>query len=224
MATIVDKPSKQQPPKAATPPAAPPTRPLVNLKVVYIVGGVLVLLALVAWGVMVSGKRKAEFSARALDDARAAAESGNLPAASAALQKVIQSYPGTPAAEEAVITLNQVRLVNGQNELAVVNLREYLSKAHDPQYTAAANALLGTALENAHKDAEAAAAYRAAATASPVDYLKAEYLVDAGRAFRTAGKASDAQAAYQEVVQKYPKTPSMTEAQVRLSELTDGKL
>ena len=182
MATIVDKPSKQQPPKAATPPAAPPTRQLVSPKVLYIIGGVLVLLALVAWGVTVSGKRKAEFSARALDDARAAAESGNLPAASAALQKVIQSYPGTPAAEEAVITLNQVRLVNGQNELAVVNLREYLSKAHDPQYTAAANALLGTALENAHKDAEAAAAYRAAATASPVDYLKAEYLVDAGRA------------------------------------------
>ena len=105
-----------------------------------------------------------------------------------------------------------------------MNLREFLSSSHDPQYTAAANGLLGTALENAHKDAEAAAAYRAAAAASQVDYLKAEYLVDAGRAFRTAGKASDAEAAYQEVIQKYPKTPSMTEAQVRLSELTDGKL
>ena len=224
MATIVDKPSTQQPPRPATPPAAAPTRSRVSPKVLYIVGGIVVLLALVAWGVTVSGKRKAEYSARALDDARAVAESGNLPGASAALQKVIQSYPGTPAAEEAVITLNQVRLVNGQNELAVVNLREYLSGSHDPQYTAAANALLATALENAHKDAEAAAAYRAAATASPVDYLKAEYLVDAGRAYRTAGKVSDAEAAYKEVVEKYAKTPSMTEAQVRLSELTDGKL
>ena len=82
MATIVDKPSKQQPPKAAPPPAAPPTRPRVSPKVLYIAGGVLVLLALVAWGVTVSGKRKAEYSARALDDARAVAESGNLPAAS----------------------------------------------------------------------------------------------------------------------------------------------
>ena len=31
-------------------------------------------------------------------------------------------------------------------------------------------------------------------------------------------------AVYREVIQKYPKTNSMTEAQVRLAELTDGKM
>jgi TolA-binding protein len=192
-------------------------------KALSIGSGAVVLVALIAWGVTVSGKRKAEYSARALDEARAVAESGNLPLASSSLQKVIQSYAGTPAAEEAVITLNQVRLVNGQSELAAVNLREYLSGKHDPQYVAAANGLLGTALENSKRPLEAAAAYRAAAAASPVDYLKADYLLDAARADRDGGKVAEAEAAYREVIAKYPKTSGVTEAQVRLAELTAGK-
>ena len=180
------------------------------------------LIGLVAWGVTVSGKRKAEFSARALDEARAVAESGNLPLASSSLQKVIQSYGGTPAAEEAVITLNQVRLVNGQNELAAVNLREYLSRKHDPQYVAAANGLLGTALENSRRPLEAAAAYQAASNASTVDYLKADYLLDVARANREGGKVAEAEAAYREVIAKYPTATSVTEAKLRLAELTAG--
>ena len=192
-------------------------------RALYIAGGCVVLVGLVAWGVTVSGKRKAEYSARALDEARSVAESGNLPLASSSLQKVIQSYAGTPAAEEAVITLNQVRLVNGQNELAAVNLREYLKGTHEPQYVAAANGLLGTALENAKRPLEAAAAYQAASAASVVDYLKADYLLDVARAFRDGGKPADAEAAYREVIAKYPKTASVTEATVRLAELTAGR-
>ncbi len=47
--------------------------------------------------------------------------------------------------------------------------------------------------------------------------------MDAGRAFREGGKPEDAAKAYRTVLQKYPKTPSVTEAQVRLAELTDGQ-
>jgi len=195
----------------------------VSPKALSIAGGAIALIALVAWGVTVSGRRKAEFSARALDEARAVAESGNLPLASSSLQKVIQSYGGTPAAEEAVITLNQVRLVNGQNELAAVNLREYLNGKHEPQYVAAANGLLGTALENANRPLEAAAAYRAASDASAVDYLKADYLLDVARADRNGGKLAEAEAAYREVIAKYPKATSVTEAKLRLEELTAGR-
>ena len=222
MPTIVE----QTRPETPKPIAQADDRPFsqrLSPKALSIGGGAVVLLALIAWGVTVSGKRKAEYSARALDEARAVAESGNLPLASSSLQKVIQSYAGTPAAEEAVITLNQVRLVNGQSELAAVNLREYLNGKHDPQYVAAANGLLGTALENAKRPLEAAAAYRAAAAASPVDYLKADYLLDAARADRDGGKAAEAEAAYREVIAKYPKTSGVTEAQVRLAELTAGK-
>jgi outer membrane protein assembly factor BamD (BamD/ComL family) len=222
MPTIVEQ-TRLESTKPTAPAEDTSLRRRLSPKALYIGGGAVVLVALIAWGVTVSGQRKAEYSARALDEARAVAESGNLPLASSSLQKVIQSYAGTPAAEEAVITLNQVRLVNGQNELAAVNLREYLNGKHDPQYVAAANGLLGTALENAKRPLEAAAAYKAASEASPVDYLKADYLLDAARADRDGGKLAEAEAAYREVLAKYPKTASVTEAQVRLAELTAGK-
>ncbi len=216
MATTVEQTSTPQSP---VPAASLPIHRRLGQRGLLIAGGAVVLVALVAWGFVVSGSRKTEYGARALDEARSVAESGNLPQASAALQRVIQAFPGTPAAEEAVLTLNQVRLINGQSELAAVNLKEFLGAKHDPAYVTAANAMLGAALENANRTTEAAEAYKAAAGATDVDYLKAEYLVDAGRAYGNAGKLAEARAAFQQVADKYPKTTSMTEAQVRLAEL-----
>jgi TolA-binding protein len=64
----------------------------------------------------------------------------------------------------------------------------------------------------------------AASNAAGVPYLKATYLVDAGRALRQAGRTADAARAYRTILQKYSDTPSFTEAQVRLAELTAGKM
>jgi outer membrane protein assembly factor BamD (BamD/ComL family) len=63
-----------------------------------------------------------------------------------------------------------------------------------------------------------------ASKAADLDYLKARYLIDAGRAYREGGRSQEAIAAYHEVIQKYPKSTSFVEAQVRLAELTDGKM
>lgn len=181
-------------------------------------------LALIAWFVVSSGRRKEEFAARSLNQARAAAEAGNLPLASSELQKVIQTYKGTDAANEAVITLNQVRMVNGQSELAAVGLKDFLAAKPDPKYAAPASGLLGAALENSQKWSDAGQAFLNASKAADLPYLKARYLVDAGRAFREGGKTQQAIAVYREIIEKFPKTTSMTEAQVRLAELTDGKM
>jgi TolA-binding protein len=188
------------------------------------IAAALAVAGLIAWFLVSSGRRKEEFAARSLNQARTAAEAGNLPLASSELQKLIQTYKGTDAANEAIITLNQVRMVNGQSELAAVSLRDYLATKPAPQYAAPANGLLGAALENARKYADAGAAFLSASKAADVDYLKARYLVDAGRAYRLAGQPADAIAAYREIIQKYSKTSAMTEAQVRLAELTDGKM
>jgi hypothetical protein len=64
---------------------------------------------------------------------------------------------------------------------------------------------------------------QASATAD-VDYLRARYLLDAGRAYTEAGKQAEAASAYRTIVTKYPKSAVMTEAQVRLAELTGGKM
>ncbi len=184
----------------------------------------LLLLGVVAWLVVSSGRRKEEFAARSLNQARATAEAGNLPLASSELQRLIDTYRGTDAATEAVITLNQVRMVNGQSELAAVGIRDFIAKKPARKYLAPAYGLLGTALENSKRPGEAAEAFTNASKSADVDYLRARYLIDAGRAYRSAGKTAEAAAAYREVIQKLPKSASFTEAQVRLAEMTDGKM
>lgn len=186
---------------------------------------VLVLVGtIVAWFVVASAKRKEQFAARSLNQARAAAEAGNLPLASSELQKLISTYKGTDAANEAVLTLNQVRMVNGQSELAAVGLREFLATKPPAKYVAPASGLLGAALENSKRWADAANAYMEASNAAEVPYLQATYLLDAGRAYREAGRAEDATRAFRTILQRYSETPSFTEAQVRLAELTAGKM
>jgi tetratricopeptide (TPR) repeat protein len=185
--------------------------------------GVLVALAAAVWFWNAAAKRKESFAARALQSARATAETGNLPQAAAELQKITETYAGTRSSVEALLVLNQVRMVNGQTELAVVGLREFLAKNPPVQFQAPALGLLGVALENTRKPAEAAEAYRKASEAAEVDYLKAEYLLQEGRAYVSAGKPDLAIAAYQKVIKDYPKTISLTEAKVRLAELTATK-
>ena len=123
-----------------------------------------------------------------------------------------------------MITLNQVRMVNGQSELAAVGLREFIAKDPPRKYLAPAYGLLGTALENSKRPGEAGEAFRSASRSAELEYLKARYLIDAGRAYRAAGKPAEAAAAYRAVIDSFPKSASMTEAKVRLAELTDGKM
>lgn len=220
MATMVEATTRGQ----ATAPDTPAAWYRDRRRLIGLVVLAALLVGVVAWAVWTSGQRKEQFAARSLNQARAAAEAGNLPLASSELQRLIETYGGTDAATEAVITLNQVRLVNGQSELAAVGLRDFLAKKPPQKYLAPAYGLLGTALENSKRPAEAANAFVNASKSAELEYLKARYLIDAGRAYRSAGKTAEAEAAYREIIQKYSKSSSFTEAEVRLAELTDGKM
>lgn len=182
--------------------------------------GVAAVIALGVWFVVTSGQRKEQFANRVYSQALATADQGNLPQASADLQRVIQLYSGTEAANQAVLALNQIRMASGQSELAAVNLSEFVAKKPAAQFAAPAYGLLGEAQENAKKFPEAAAAYEQAAANAGLAFVKASYLVSAGRAYRLAGKTQDALRAYQTVVEKYPDAPAVNEAKVRLGELT----
>lgn len=180
-------------------------------------------IGLGVWLVATSGARKEQFGARELNKARAEAEGGNLPKAAADLQRVIEQFRGTDAAMEATLALNQVRLINGQNELAVVSLRDFIGSKPASKYATPGYGLLGTALENSRKPADAGDAFTKASEMADAEYLKAEYLVSAGRAYRNAGKLPEAEKAYRTIQETFGKTPAATEAQVRLGELTKGK-
>ena len=223
MATTVE-PTKMT--QATSPQAEPAPRARTKMpsqRTLTIAAVVVALLALGAWMVLTSARRKEQFATRALLEARMTAERGNLPLAATQFQQLVDTYRGSDAAREALIGLNQLRLINGQSDLAAVSLREFIATSPEPKYAAPAQALLGAALENASRPADAAAAYQEAARIAPIDYLKAEYLLQAARALLAAGKPAEAQAAYQTVVDDYRETASYTEARVRLSEITAGK-
>src|ERR671923_1048181 len=191
MATTVEATTRQQ----ANAPAAPKAWYRDRNRLLAAGGVAVALIALAAWFVISSERRKEEFAARSLNQARTAAEAGNLPLASSELQRLIETYRGTDAATEAVITLNQVRMVNGQSELAAVGLREFIQSKPPAKYLAPAYGLLGTALENAKRPGEAGDAFRNASRSADLEYLRARYLIDAGRAFKAGGKSADAVAA-----------------------------
>ena len=225
MSTEAGREGQQAPVTAA--PVAPARRAVAgrpNQRVLIIAGVAVAVAGLATWMFISSARNKEAFANRELVRARAAAEQGNLPLAASELQKIIDTYHGTDAAQNAVISLNQVRLINGQTDLAVVNLREFLSGKPEPKFVTPAEGMLGAALETAGRADDAAQAYRRASGATDIKYLKAEYLIDAGRAFRNAGKADSAVAAYKTVVTDYSETPSLTEAKVRLAELTQGQM
>lgn len=195
-----------------------------NRKLLMVVGGVLLAAVVAVWFFTTARSRREDFANRSLTQARNIAESGNIPEASTEFQKIIDTYGGTTAAQEAEIALNQLRVVSGQNELAVVRLREFVNTNPEPRFASAANGLLGAALENVARPGEAGDAYKRASEIATVDYLKAEYLLEAGRAYVAAGKNAEAEAAYRTIIEKYSKSGPMVEAQVRLAELTKGQL
>ena len=189
-------------------------------QLVYAAAGVLVLVAAV-WLYITSERRKEAFAAQALTAARTDAESGNLPLAANDLTRLIDRFGGTRAADEAVVLLNQVRLVEGGSQvgLVVADLQRFVKGSHPDYVLASAWSLLGAALEQQNKYADAAKAYAEGAKVTTHDFLKAEYLLDQGRTLAIAGDSAGARAAYAQVVEKYGELAQSQEARVRLGQL-----
>jgi predicted negative regulator of RcsB-dependent stress response len=183
------------------------------------VAAVLVIVAAGVWFVLEYRSRKEEAAQTALEQARFATQSGNLPLAATDLSRLVATYGGTEAADEGVILLAQVRLLQDEASMAADELRKALDGGMASQFRAGAYSLLGAALENLGNMSEAAQAYENAAGAAWYGFLSAQYLNDAGRAYAQAGDTSSAIAAYRKVVNEYSDSPSVTEAEVRIGEL-----
>lgn len=184
--------------------------------------GALVGVALIAgsiWFVLEYQQRKEAAAAAALEGTRTATQAGNLPLAASDLLRLIDTYPGTQAADEAVVILAQVRLGQDQPSLAVAELERAVQAGLADQFRAPAYGLLANALEHVGSLAEAGEAFENAAGASWYEYLSAEYLNEAGRVYWTAGDTARAVSAYERVLSEFEDAPGATEARVRLAEL-----
>ena len=185
------------------------------------IGAIMVVGAgLFIWNLSTQ-RRSEEIASRDLQGARFAFENQNLPLAASELAKVVENYSGTNAAAEARLLLANVRLLQGQPQQAVAVIKDYAPGAGSA-YRAQAYGLLAGAYENMGRFREAGEAYENASAAARLDFMKAQFLADAGRAWTVAGDTPKAVAAYQRILKDYAKEGAATEAKVRLGELTKG--
>ncbi|MGH7520351.1 MAG: tetratricopeptide repeat protein [Gemmatimonadales bacterium] len=187
----------------------------------YWIGTILVVGAVLFVWQLSTKRRSEEIASRELQGARFAFENQNLPLAASELARVIENYSGTNAAEEGRLLLANVRLLQGQPQQAVEVLRDYAPGAGGA-YRSQAYGLLGAAFENLGRFREAAEGYENGAAAARLDFQKAQMLSDAGRAWTSAADTTTAVQVYQRIVKELPNEGAVTEAKVRLGELTKG--
>ena len=221
-------------PKAGSPatpaPVTPQRPPFSDRALVWIkahrqltswIGTIVAVGALLFVWQLSTRRRSEDIANRELQGARYAFENQNLPLAASELAKVVENYSGTNAAEEGRLLLANVRLLQGQPQQAVQVLKDYAPGAGSA-FRSQAYGLLGAAYENMGRPREAGEAYENGSTAARLDFLKAQMLSDAGRAWTTAADTAKALAVYRRIVREFPKEATVTEAKVRLAELTKG--
>ncbi|GEM_PF-1113907 len=186
----------------------------------YLAAGAALAAGLFVW-YLLSARTAERNAGRELEQGRLAWESKNYPLAASVLSHVIENYASTHAAEEGHLLLAQVRLAQGQWQQAIEVLTRFAPEA-DKNFRAQAYGLLGAAYENAGRSREAAAAYERAAEAALYPFMRAQFLSDAARAWVAAGDTARALGAYRTIVEKLDSTAAVTEAKVRIGELTRG--
>ncbi len=190
-----------------------------NQRAVIGLAAAVAAAVLIGWFILEYQERKEVAATGALDEARVALQSGNLPLAASDLSRIVGTYGGTVAADEAAILLAQVRLEQAQPTVAAEELRAALAGGMRSQFEAAAYGLLGTSLEEIGNHREAAGAFQRASETSWYDYLAAQYLNDAARAFIAARDTTSAMAVFERILSDHEEAPAATEARVRLAEL-----
>jgi predicted negative regulator of RcsB-dependent stress response len=184
-----------------------------------IAAAVLALLVAGGWLYVSSARRKEAFASEQLLQARSSAEAGNLPLAASDLTKLVVQFSGTKAADAANVLLDQIRLLQGQRDVAINDLQKFVQGSHDTYSKASAYSLLGGGLEDQNKPRDAAQAYKLASDFASLDFLKAQYLLDQGRALTSAGDTADAKKTYGDVLSRFGRLDQAAEARVRLAEI-----
>jgi len=192
-----------------------------------LVAGIAIGLAVVAagiWFAVSARERRETFARRELAQARQSAEAGNLPLAASDLSRVVSSFGGTSAGQEAQLVLAEVRLRQGQGALAASELQDFVAGGVKPQYRTQAYELLGLALEQTGRFDAAGRAFEDGArlALAQYKYLSASLLLSASRAYAAAGDTAAAVRALEQLAAEFGETSGAQEARLRLAEL--GKL
>ena len=183
---------------------------------------VVVAIAFGVWFVQRKALNETISADKQLVVAKQSMGSGNAPLAEADLKKVVDRYGDKAAGAEAGMLLAQLRFDRGDFAGAVTVLRDLSAKVSSGPNASSVRGLLGDALAQQDKPADAAVEYEKAAGLTTMPNEKSFWLAKAARSYMTAGKAPEAKKLFEGLAAQSDNEAVSTEAHVRLGELATG--
>jgi len=168
-------------------------------------GAVLVLGVLI--GFIINSKIEANITAGyELYKADVLLERAEYGAAISKLHDLIETYPGTVNAAQALVSLADAHFTQGNFDSTAFYAEEYVKKhtGKDVILSCSAYALLASALEEMGDPILAGETFIEAANRYPESYTRPIYLIDAGRCYNIAGDDEKARELYLMVLEEYP--------------------
>lgn len=194
----------------------------INSRMISIGAIVVVAIAFVFWFVQRQALNETISSDRQLLTAKQSLNSGNAPLAEADLKKVVDKYADKPAGTEAGLLLAQLKIDKGDYQGAVTDLKSLSGKVSSGPNAAPIRGLLGDAVAQLGKPADAAAEYVKAAGLAVGPNAKGFWMAKAGRAYLEAGKATESRKIFEDLAAQHDNEAMATEARVRLGEIAAG--
>lgn len=185
-----------------------------------VIGAIVVLLAAAGWWLYRTNREARVAQAEtALARAGQSLATNNIPLATTDLQRVVDSFAGTPAAREAALLLAQLYYDQGEYQKGVDVLQKVLGDAEDEGLGAPVQVLIADGQMELQKYQEAAASYLRAAEMTPFAMEKSNDSASAARAY-TAANNVEAATSIWSALAKDESNPLRGEARIRLGELT----
>jgi TolA-binding protein len=187
----------------------------------FIIGAIAIVVVFAAfmffrW----SGNRNRAESGALLSRAELVAGMGQMDQYTATLQMLADNYAGSDAAKIATLRLADSYFADKQYDKADLYFGKVLDKYSSDKIAAASAAAGKAACSEIKKNySQAAKYYQQAADYNAGDLWTPGYLLKAGQDFVKAGDKKSAQAAFDEISQKFANTPESNAAKRSLAEI-----
>lgn len=191
-----------------------------HARLLFIGAAVVVVVAAGILFYRSSARRADEQAAALVQEAAIAMRAGDMIGAASRLETVTSKHGGSASARRALILLGDLKYSQGDFSASETAYRQAAGR-FDKDDIALSAALAGqaAALENLKRFDEAAAVYDRLTSMATNDVLRAEYLLDAARGYRGAGKAAEAEARLTAAAALTANPRAVQEAKLRLAEL-----
>lgn len=188
----------------------------------YLIGGVVVIVIVVALTSFISRRRHASelIASGRLAAARFQLSNMNMTAAVDSLERLINEHDGTPSAGIATFYLANAHFTMKKFDLAQKYYELYLADyAADPMLGSASMTGLAACYEEKQEFQKAGELYEKATGKYPQVFNISGKLMDAARCYRLGGSKDKARKIYNLILEKYSDSSYKNEAELFLAEL-----